>query len=147
MSIIYSGERLRQLIDNSAHGNLQLGAISTIRKLQINRRKTQRQYNHKKARKPTKQTGINRSNLHKIELMANENKEHIKTICTATINMHSVKNKDLLLSKQFHHLGIDMAVLIETWLKDTPQDIAWLHQSGLMHNYTVRTHNRPGQKK
>ena len=41
-----------------------------------------------------------------------------------------------------------MAVLTETWLKDTPEDKAWLHQSELMqNNFTVRTHSRPGQKK
>ena len=41
-----------------------------------------------------------------------------------------------------------MAVLTETWLKDTPEDNAWLHQSELMqNNYTVKTHNGPGQKK
>ena len=32
-SIIYSGKMLRQLIDNSALGKLQLGAISAIRRL------------------------------------------------------------------------------------------------------------------
>ena len=41
-----------------------------------------------------------------------------------------------------------MAVLTETWLKDIPEDNAQLHQSELMqNNYTVKTHNRPGQKK
>ena len=53
------------------------------------------EYNHRKDQKPTKQKGINHSNLHKIKLIANQNGEHIKTIHTATINMHSVKNKDL----------------------------------------------------
>ena len=76
--------------------------------------------------------------MHKIKLITNQNREHIKTICTATINMCSVKNKDLLLSKQLHNLMIDMVVLTETWLKDTPKDNAWLHQSELMqNNYTV----------
>ena len=47
-SIIYSGKRLRQFIDNSAHGKLQLGAVPTIRKLQINRRKTEKENNYRK---------------------------------------------------------------------------------------------------
>ena len=38
--------------------------------------------------------------------------------------MHSVKNKDLLLSEQLHNLKINMAVLTETWHKDTPKDNA-----------------------
>ena len=103
---------------------------------------------NRKDRKPTKQKEINHSNLHKITLMVNQNREHIKTICTTTINMHSVKNKDLLLSGQLHNVNIDLAVLTETWLKDTPEDNAWLHQSELMkNNYTVKTHNMPSQKK
>ena len=93
------------------------------------------------------QKSINHSTLHKIRLTVNQNREHIKTFDTATINMHLVKNKDLLLSEP-HNLNIDLAVLMETWLKDTPDDNAWLHQSELMeNNYTVKTHNRPGQKK
>ena len=51
-SIIYSGKRLSQLINSSAHGKLQLGAISTIRKLEINRRKTERESNYRKDQKP-----------------------------------------------------------------------------------------------
>ena len=62
--------------------------------------------------------------------------------------MHSVKSKDLLLSEQLCNLKINKAVLTETWLKDTPEDNAWLHQSELMqNNYTVKTHNRYGQRK
>ena len=126
-SIIYSGERLRQLIDNSALGKLQPGAVSTIRRLQLNRGKQKENTTTGKIKSPQNRKGINHSNLHKIKLTANQNREHIKTICTATINMHSVKNKDLLLSKQLHNLKIKMAVLTETWLKDTPEDNAWLH--------------------
>ena len=95
-----------------------------------------------------KQTGINYSNLHTIKLMENQDWEHVKTVCIVTINMHSIKNKDLLLSEQLNNPNIDLAVLTETWLKGTPEDKVWLNQSELVHNNcTVRTHNRPGQKK
>ena len=80
-------------------------------------------------------------------LMKNQDQEHVKTIHTATINMCSIKNKDLLLS-ELDNLHINLAVLTETWLKDTPEDKVWLNQSKLMqNNFTVRTHNRPSQKK
>ena len=69
-SIIYSGLKFSQLINNSDHGKLQPGAVSTIRKLCINRRKNK--LNYKKDQKPTKQTGINYSNLHTIKLMENQ---------------------------------------------------------------------------
>ena len=80
--------------------------------------------------------------------MENEDWKHVKAICIATINMSLIKNKDLLLSEQLDNLNIHMAVLKEAWLKDTPEDKAWLNQSELMqNNFTVRTHNRPSQKK
>ena len=53
--------------------------------------------------------------------MKNQDWEHVKTICISTINMCSIKNKDLLLSEQLDNLNIDLAVLTETWLKDTPE--------------------------
>ena len=62
--------------------------------------------------------------------------------------MCSIKNKDLVLSEQLDNLNINLAVLTETWIKDTPKDKAWLNQSELMqNNITVKTHNRPSQKK
>ena len=70
--------------------------------------------------------GINYSNLHTIKLIRNQDWEHVKTIRIATINMHSIKNKDLLLSEQLDKLDIDLAELTETWLKDTPEDKEWL---------------------
>ena len=94
--IAYSSLELRQLINSSNHGRLQPGAISTIRKLCLNRRK--HKYNQKKDHKPTKQTGIDYSNLHTIKLMENQDQEHVKTVHIGTINMYSIKNNDLLLS-------------------------------------------------
>ena len=80
--------------------------------------------------------------------MVNQDQEHVRTVCIATINMNSIKNKELLLIEQLNNLNIDLVVLTETWLEDTPEDKAWLEQSKLMqNNFTVRTHNRPGQKK
>ena len=80
--------------------------------------------------------------------MENQDQEHVKIIYIATINMHSIKSNDLLLSEQLDNLNIDLAVLTETWLKDTLEDKAWLNQSELMqNNFTVRTHKRSSQKK
>ena len=39
--------------------------------------------------------------------------------------MHSIKNKDLLLSEQLDNLNINLAVLTEIWLKGMPEDKAW----------------------
>ena len=40
--------------------------------------------------------------------------------------------------------NINVILITETWLNDTPQDIAWLHQSDLLQaGYAISTHNRP----
>ena len=146
MSIAYSSQELRQLMNSSNQGRLQPDAISTIRKLHLNRRNYS--CNQRRDNTHTKQMGINYSNLHTIELIRDQGQEHVKTVHIATINMHLVKNKDLLLNEQLNNLEIDLAVLTETWLKRHTRDKAWLDQSELMqNNFRVRTHNRPGQKK
>ena len=61
-----------------------------------------------------KQTGIDYSNLHTIKLMENQDQEHVKTVHIATINMHSINNKELLLNEQLNNLNIELAVLTET---------------------------------
>ena len=60
------------------------------------------------------------------------------------INAQSVRNKDTLLTQEIITHNIDVTLITETWLNDTPQDIAWLHQSNLLQaGYAISTHNRP----
>ena len=47
------------------------------------------------------------------------------------INVHSIKNKDTFLAQEISTNKHDLTLLTETWLNDTPQDTAWLHQSDL----------------
>ena len=66
----------------------------------------------------------------------------------ATLNVMSVKKKDHLIVQQLHETDVDLAVITETWLKDTDTDKAWLNQSELRHsNYNILLQNRPGPKK
>ena len=66
----------------------------------------------------------------------------------ATLNARLVKNKDLIISQELNDHKIDMAVITETWLKDTPEDEAWANQSQLIQgHYKVKVHNRLGPKK
>ena len=66
----------------------------------------------------------------------------------ATLNAMSVKNKDHLIVQQLHETDVNIAVITETWLKDTDIDEAWLNQSELRQsNYNILMQNRPGQKK
>ena len=56
----------------------------------------------------------------------------------ATLNAWSVKNKDHRIVQQLLKTDTDIAVITETWLKDTDTDDAWLNQSKLKQsNYDI----------
>ena len=60
------------------------------------------------------------------------------------INAQSVRNKDTLLTQEIMTNNINVTLITETWLNDTSQDIAWLHQSDLLQaGYAISIHNRP----
>ena len=66
----------------------------------------------------------------------------------ATLNAWSVKNKDHLIVHLLLETDAGIAVITETWLKDTGIDQAWLNQSELRQsNYDILLPNRPGPKK
>ena len=48
-----------------------------------------------------------------------------------TLNARSVKNKDHFVVQQLHETDADLAVITETWLKDTNTDNTWVNQSEL----------------
>ena len=60
-----------------------------------------------------------------------------------SINVHSIKNKDTFLAQEISTNNIDLTLLMEMRLNDTPQDTAWLHQSDLIQSgYAISTNNR-----
>ena len=72
----------------------------------------------------------------------------VNNIRLATLNARLVKNNDLIISQELNNHKIDIAVITESWLKDTPEDEAWTDQSELIQgNYKVKIHNRPGPRK
>ena len=74
--------------------------------------------------------------------------EMVNNIRIATLNARSVKNKDLIISQELNDHKIDITVITETWLKDTPEDKAWTNQLELIQgNYKVKLHNRHRPKK
>ena len=69
-------------------------------------------------------------------------KETASTIKLATLNSRSVKNKDEMIVNEFIKAKIDIGLLTETWLKDTPEDQAWINQSDLTQsNFILKQHN------
>ena len=58
----------------------------------------------------------------------NHNQEAVSNnVRIATLNGKSVKNKDHLIVQQLLETDTDIAVITETWLKDTDVDEAWLN--------------------
>ena len=61
--------------------------------------------------------------------------------------MRSVKNKDQIPIQELNNKNINVALIAETWIKDTLEDLAWLNQSELCQgSYETSTHNRLGER-
>ena len=115
-------------------------AIATIRMLRINQKPIRRRHNRLQQ---LRQKGINRGNLLKIQISKVTIPKPNMQCKIATVNAQSIRNKDILLTQEFATNNIDITLITETWLKDTPQDTAWLHQSDLPQaGYAISTHNR-----
>ena len=90
----------------------------------------------------------NVSNLQYVKTTDNYNQEVDNSMRIATLNAMSDKNKDHLIAQQLHETEVDLAVITETWLKDTDTDKAWLNQSEhRQSNYDILLQNKPGPKK
>ena len=62
----------------------------------------------------------------------------------ATLNARSYKNKDHLIVQQLHETDVDLAMITETWLKDTDTDKAWLNHQNFS-NQTMTHYCRTDQ--
>ena len=65
-------------------------------------------------------------------------KETASTIKLATLNARSVRNKDEMIVNEFIKTKIDIGLLTETWLKDTPEDQS-MDQSVSPHTIKLHT--------
>ena len=130
--------------DNRHLKTLQPGAIDTIRKLRINKRRIGTSH-----RSIPTNCGSNISNLLFVNTTDNHNQEAASNdMRIATLNARSVRNKDHLIVQQLHETDENIAVITETWLKHTDIDEAWLNQSELRQsNYNILLQNRQGTKK
>ena len=112
-----------------------------IRKVRINQKPIRSRHNRLQW---LRQKGINRNNLQNI-FISEDTVPKPNTQCKiGIINVQSVRNKDTFLTQEIITHNIDVTLITETWLNNTPCDIAWLHQSNLLQSgYAISTHNRP----
>ena len=116
-------------------------AIATIRMLRINRRPIRTRHNRLQQ---LRQKGINRSNLQNIQISEVTIPKPNMQCRIAMVNVQPIRNKDNLLTQEIATNNINITLITETWLNDTPQDTAWLHQSDLLQaGHAISTHNRP----
>ena len=127
--ITYSQLQLRQIVNNPNHVKrcLDLGAIAQITKLKIKRRQISTL-----PRLNLTARGVNQSNLKQIRITESNGLEVVNNIRLATLNARLVKNNDLIISQELNNHKIDIAVITETWLKDTPEDEVWTNKSELI---------------
>ena len=142
----YSSTQLRQLNTKVSQDNrlqvLPQGTISWIRQLKINKRPI----------RMTKRFHItnncNWENLLQVKINNKIGTETASTIRLATLNARSVRNKDEMIVNKFIKAKIDIGLLTKTWLKDTPEDQAWVNQSDLTQpHFKLQQHSWQGNIK
>ena len=116
--LAYSSRELRELADHMQHDNKYLvlnpGTAGNICKLKINRTRV------KTTKRQTKQPrGVNTSNLIHIRTVDFGDKDPMPNIRIATLNARSVRNKDHIIAQELTNNNIDVALITETWTKDT----------------------------
>ena len=90
----------------------------------------------------------NMSNLQYVKTTDNHNKGGGNNMRIETLNARSVKIKGHIIAQQLHETDVDLAVITDTWFKDTDTDRSWLNQSELRQlNYDILLQNRPGPMK
>ena len=91
--------KLRQIVNNPSHikGPLNPGAIAQIRRLKLIRRRISTSL-----RLDLTVKGVNQNNLKQIIIMESNGLEMVNNIRLATLNVRSVKNKDLIISKELN---------------------------------------------
>ena len=131
-AITYSSQQLRDINNiknNKLYLRLNPGTIKKVRDYRINRWRvtTATRYEHRPR-------GINTQNLITVRTIDFGGKVTTPYLTIATLNTRSVKNKDQLLFQELTGNNIDIGLITETWLKDMPDDEAWVNQSQLQQN-------------
>ena len=117
----------------------------TIRSLRINKKRKR----GSKVGLKTKNIELHRSvNLIKVDINnLPHNQADQKTIKLSTINVQSVKNKDLILHEYIYDNKIDLCILTETWLTDSDTGKIWISYTSLNNrSFRMDTSNRIGQQ-
>ena len=127
-AIVYDPNWLKSIEPAVQHDHrlkiLPFNAIKTIRELLLNVKPSSRRHHR---RTWFAQTGANTANLVKVKKFP----IHDPNIVIATVNVQSLRSKELQISELFNDHGLDILVLTETWLTDKEMDKIWMESTDL----------------
>ena len=122
---IYNVDQLKHIKNRVDHDRklriLDYKACVNIRKFGINRKKTRRGRNVGNAKcYKSKPRSVNFDNLILIAwIQESKITKFTKQVKFMTLNVQSIKNKDQLIADYLLNEHINVAIITETWLKDT----------------------------
>ena len=146
--IIYDQAKLKEIVNNY-HSNkdfrykrLPIEAIKTIRTLRLNRKRRRHRYTCQKRRDAkANHAGSRPENLTKIQRKDQKNSTNI---ILGTINIQSIKSKELQLIDLLENYSLDALMVTETWLTNNEHGTQWLETTPLNRNpYSLVHTNRP----
>ena len=124
---------------------LSIDAIKEIRRLKLNCKRRRHRYTaQKRQAQHDHGKGPRLENLTKIKRKGYKENTNI---ILGTINVQSIRNKDLQVSELLENYDLDILVLTETWLTNSDTDKQWLENTQLnRHPYNLLQKNRPNGK-
>ena len=147
---VYDQTKLREILNNYhfnrdfRYKKLPIDAIKTIRNLRLNRKRRRHRYTSQKRQiqhAQHAQHGSRPENLTKIKRKGHRDSTNI---IIGTLNIQSIKNKELQVIDLLEDFSLDALIVTETWLTSSEIDKQWLETTQLnRHPYNLLHTNRP----
>ena len=142
----FEPNELRAINDCNKHDKrfkiLPYGTIRRIRELQINRRRQKASI-----KSELRQPGVNHNNLIHMRPTNTEGQFYTSNLNIATVNVRSLKNCEQQVLNEIIEGSIDVLVITETWLSNTPDDAHWIQASDLNKEpLTCQIYSRMGRR-
>ena len=143
---VYDQTKLKEIVNNYhlnkdyRYKRLPIEAIKTIRSLRLNCKRRRHRYTCQKrqdAKCVQHAHGSRPENLTKIKRICHKNSTNITL---GTINIQSIKCKELQLIELLEDYSLDALIVTETWLTNNDTDTQWLETTPLNRNpYSFNT--------
>ena len=123
--ITYTSDQLRDIYHALQLENRRMvpdyGTIRRVKEYKINRRRIRLT-----KREKLTQRSLNLNNIYQLPLDPELSIMPISSLCLATVNIRSIKNKSEILFELLHRDQVNIIVITESWLKNNDSDKIWL---------------------